>query len=122
MDAGESAEVEQGVKLRFKNYFSVVNSPTQPFLQAFIVTKMRSHQALPQLAVIEHKKVQQLMNDDIIPNLAIKLQQFCVEIQVAGGRARGPFIFHRSHRERTRTSSLPAHPSSRFLKSSLLRI
>jgi hypothetical protein len=69
----------------------------QSFLQAFIIAEMRPHQALPQLAVIGHKKVQQLMNDDIISDLAIKLQQFRVEIQVAGSRARGPFIFHRPH-------------------------
>jgi len=57
-------------------------------LCTLIVAQMGSHQALPQLAMIRHIKVQQLMDDHLVRQLAIKREQVVAEVQIVPINAR----------------------------------
>ncbi len=45
---------------------------------------MGAHQAFPEFAVVWNEEVQQLVDDHVVPKLLIKIEQFVVEIQMAG--------------------------------------
>ena len=55
---------------------------------------MRTHQTLPQFAVIRHREMKQFVNDDIVPKFALQFQQLAVKVEMPIGRARCPFITH----------------------------
>lgn len=48
---------------------------------------MRPHQAFPKLAVIRDEEVQELVDDDVVPEAFVEVEQVVVEVQVAVGRA-----------------------------------
>ncbi len=45
-----------------------------------IFSKMRTHQAFPEFAMIGNEEVQQLVDNHVIPKLLIETEQFVVEI------------------------------------------
>ena len=57
-----------------------------------MVSQIRSHKAFPQLAMIGRREVEQFVDDDVVPDVGVEAQQLPVEIQVAIGRTRGPFV------------------------------
>src|SRR5262249_42197093 len=63
-------------------------------LGTLIVAQMRAHQTFPELAVIRHIKVQQLMHDHVIRKLPIKREQVIAEVQISSRRTGGPFVAH----------------------------
>ena len=44
---------------------------------------MYSHQAFPQLAMIGYGEMEQLMDDDVVPEILIESQKINIEVQVA---------------------------------------
>ena len=53
--------------------------------------------------MIRNEEVQKFVDDDVVADIAIEVEQFCVEVQIASGRARRPFVSHRAHCQRANT-------------------
>jgi len=59
-------------------------APPTP-LHLLVIAKMRPHKAFPEFAMVRHGEVQQLMDDDVIRQLAVQCEQFAIEVQIARG-------------------------------------
>ncbi len=64
-----------------------------PF-RPFVIAQMRTHEALPQFAVVRHREVEQLMNDDVIADIPVEMQKLSVEVQIPAGGTGCPFVAH----------------------------
>jgi hypothetical protein len=51
-------------------------------LSTLVIPQMRPHQTLPELAVIRHGEMQQLVDNDIVSEPFIKFEQFDVKMQM----------------------------------------
>ena len=56
---------------------------------------MGPHQAFPESSMVRNKEVEKLVDDDVIPQLWFQADQFEIKVQMAAGRARGPFVAQR---------------------------
>ena len=88
----------------------------------FILTKIGSHQNLPEFAMVGHEEVQQLMDDHVIPDLFVELQQFGVEIKMALRGAGGPLVLHWPNAEPRYPDVEPGGPCENTLLEPNLRI
>ena len=55
---------------------------------------MRTHQHLPEPAVIRHGEMEQFVDDDIVAELRVHAEEFIIEAQRACRGAGGPFAPH----------------------------
>src|SRR5215831_2609691 len=62
---------------------------------------MCPHETLPELTMVRHIEMQQLVYDDVIRQLAIKREQVIAEIQISSSGARSPLVAHGPNRKRT---------------------
>ena len=49
-----------------KLYRHLLRVFAQSAVESFIIAQMRSHEALPQLAVVRHGEMQELVDDDVV--------------------------------------------------------
>lgn len=66
----------------------------QPLMETLIVSEVCAHQALPQTSVVRHVIVEELMDDDVVNDVALKSQQLVVEGECPSGRAGSPLPSH----------------------------
>lgn len=60
--------------------FLVFDSLRKTIFHALVLSQMRTHQTLPQLPMVRHKEVKQLMDNDVIPQFLIKGEQFSIKV------------------------------------------
>lgn len=71
----------------------------QLFFANLVIPQMCSHQNFPELAMIGHEEMQELMDNHVVPEILVERQQFRVEIEVAIRRTGRPFVVHGAHAE-----------------------
>ena len=54
----------------------------EALLDPLVLPQVSPHQAFPKLSVVRSKKVEQFVNDDIISNLLLHAQAFCIDVEV----------------------------------------
>src|SRR5215471_17119563 len=81
---------------------------------------MRSHQALPKLAMIGYEKMKQFVHNDIIGDFVVNREELTVEVKITSSGARCPFGAHRTNRKRMDFDiQLRCPPQNTLLESSL---
>lgn len=60
---------------------------------------MSPHEAFPELAVVGDEEVEELVDDDEVPEVWVEVEEFCIEIQVTVGRAASPLVGHGANAE-----------------------
>src|SRR5262249_40216446 len=63
---------------------------------------MCPHETLPELTMVWHIEMQQLVYNDVVRQLAIKREEVCAKVQLSSSGARSPLVAHGPNRKRAR--------------------
>jgi hypothetical protein len=72
----------------------VLRLRSQFLFVSLVIAQVRSHQTLPQLAMIWHAEMQELVNNHMVLQLPGSGEQRLIKRKPAGGRAARPFTSH----------------------------
>ena len=77
----EAAGIVRRLAIRTRGAYRV-GTCIETVFQSFVITQVSPHQTFPKLAMIRNGKMQEFMDDDIVPKFTVKIEQLAVEVQM----------------------------------------